>query len=241
MNSFSIEKYHEDKTHGRGRSTSGYRILQQFLRAADENAAQQTQLKSDAVSHIQGDRGGLCQWGSWKPRLGEVVDFLALFPASFIGWLVTGFLLSLYVPKGMPHFDALTESIPRIKDGGMVVVYLGVFTIALSVIMHIFMHFPAMWGMMFGLALLGMFTYFQKRKRPSQELINVYANMEKVENDTLLFFFGILSAVGALHFMGFLEYVHNLYGAIGDTGVLLKGYANFMPKMLKLMIQKYVL
>ena len=153
---------------------------------------------------------------AWTAGKGEVVDFLALFPASFIGWLVTAFLLSLYVPKGMPHFDALTESIPRIKNGGMVVVYLGIFTIAISVVMHIFMHFPAMWGMMFGLALLSMYTYFQKRKCPSQELINIYANMAKVENDTLLFFFGILSAVGALHFMGFLEYVHNLYSLIGD-------------------------
>ena len=41
--------------------------------------------------------------------------------------------------------------------------------------------------------------------------------MQKVENDTLLFFFGILSAVGALHYLGFLHYVHNLYGAIGST------------------------
>jgi len=154
---------------------------------------------------------------AWTAEKGEFVDFLALFPAAFIGWLVTGFLLSLYVPKGMPHFDALTESIPRIKHGGMVVVYLGIFTIAISVVMHIFMHFPAMWGMMFGLALLKMYTYFQKKQKPIPEVINVYASMGKVENDTLLFFFGILSAVGALHFMGFLEYVHNLYGAIGDT------------------------
>jgi len=153
---------------------------------------------------------------AWTAGKGEVIDFLALFPASFIGWLVTAFLLSLYVPKGMPHFDALTESIPRIKHGGMVVVYLGVFTIAISVVMHIFMHFPAMWGMMFGLSILKMYTYFQKKQQPTPDVINIYANMGKVENDTLLFFFGILSAVGALYFMGFLEYVHNLYGAIGD-------------------------
>jgi Na+/H+ antiporter NhaD/arsenite permease-like protein len=41
--------------------------------------------------------------------------------------------------------------------------------------------------------------------------------MQKVENDTLLFFFGILSAVGALHFLGFLHYIHNLYEMFGPT------------------------
>ncbi|MCF6201838.1 MAG: sodium:proton antiporter NhaD, partial [Hydrogenimonas sp.] len=45
----------------------------------------------------------------------------------------------------------------------------------------------------------------------------VFVNMKKVENDTLLFFFGILSAVGALHFLGFLEYIHDLYDLVGPT------------------------
>ena len=151
---------------------------------------------------------------AWTAQKGEFVDFLFLFPAAFLGWGFTAWLLSMFVPKGMPHFDALTEVIPRIKDGGMAVVYIGILTITISVLMHIFMHFPAMWGMMFGLAILKMYTYFQKRK-PTQDQINIYASMAKVENDTLLFFFGILSAVGALHFMGFLEYVHNMYGLIG--------------------------
>ncbi len=153
---------------------------------------------------------------AWTAGKGNFVDFLALFPASFVGWLVTAFLLSLYVPKGQPHFDALTESIPKIKDGGMIVVYIGIATIVTAVLLHTFMHFPAMWGMMFGLSVLKMYTYFQKRKL-TQKSINIYANMAHVENDTLLFFFGILSAVGALHFMGFLEYVHHMYGAIGSS------------------------
>lgn len=41
--------------------------------------------------------------------------------------------------------------------------------------------------------------------------------MAKVENDTLLFFFGILSAVGALYFLGWLFYVTKLYEIIGST------------------------
>jgi Na+/H+ antiporter NhaD/arsenite permease-like protein len=54
-------------------------------------------------------------------------------------------------------------------------------------------------------------------EKGGQNTFNIYINMQKVENDTLLFFFGILSAVGALHFLGFLEYIHDLYGMIGST------------------------
>jgi Na+/H+ antiporter NhaD/arsenite permease-like protein len=152
---------------------------------------------------------------AWTAGKGEFVDFLYLFPASFLGWGVTAFLLSMSVPSGEPSFDAATEKKPVLLDGGMGVVYLGVGTIVIAVLGHQFFHFPAMWGMMFGLALLKL--YAVKLEKGGQETFNIYVNMQKVENDTLLFFFGILSAVGALHFLGFLEYIHDLYGMIGST------------------------
>ena len=152
---------------------------------------------------------------AWTAEKGEFVDFLYLFPASVIGWVLTAYLLSLSVPKGQPHFDASTEKQPVLLDGGMGVVFLGVGTIVIAVLGHQFFHFPAMWGMMFGLALLKM--YGVHLKKSGQDHFNIYVNMQKVENDTLLFFFGILSAVGALHFLGFLEYVHHLYALVGPT------------------------
>jgi Na+/H+ antiporter NhaD/arsenite permease-like protein len=152
---------------------------------------------------------------SWTAGKGEFVDFLYLFPASVVGWGVTAFLLSLSVPSGQPAFDATTEKKPVVLDGGITVAYLGVLTIIIAVLGHTFFHFPAMWGMMFGLAILKLYAFGLKRK--GKNSFNIYVNMEKVENDTLLFFFGILSAVGALHFLGFLEYVHEVYGMIGAT------------------------
>ncbi len=152
---------------------------------------------------------------AWTAGKGEFVDFLYLFPAAFLGWAVTAFLLSLSVPKGEPAFDAATEKKPVVLDGGMTVAYLGVATIVLAVLAHQFFHYPAMWGMMFGLAVLKLYAF--QLKRSGGQSFDIFVNMQKVENDTLLFFFGILSAVGALHFLGFLEYVHELYGAIGST------------------------
>ncbi len=152
---------------------------------------------------------------AWTAGKGEFVDFLFLFPASILGWGVTAFLLSMSVPDGQPPFDAATEEKPTVLDGGMGVAYLGVATIVMAVLGHQFFHFPAMWGMMFGLAVLKLYSIHLSKS--GQNGFNIYVNMQKVENDTLLFFFGILSAVGALHFLGFLEYIHHMYGLVGAT------------------------
>ncbi len=151
---------------------------------------------------------------AWTAGKGEVIDFLALFPASFLGWLLTAWLLSVYVPKGEPHFDINTTEKKELKQGAKTVIYMGVGTILIAVLGHQFFHFPAMWGMMFGLSVLKLYSYELKRKG---EEFDIFVNMRKVENDTLLFFFGILSAVGALHFLGFLEYITKLYDIIGPT------------------------
>jgi Na+/H+ antiporter NhaD/arsenite permease-like protein len=152
---------------------------------------------------------------AWTAGKGEFKDFLMLFPASFIGWLITAFLLALFVPKGEPHFDALTTPKVEIKKGGKAVIFLGIFTIVIAVVGHIFFHFPAMWGMMFGLSLLQLYAFYHRVKH--KEHFNVFVNMSKIENDTLLFFFGILSAVGALYFLGWLFYIAKLYEIIGPT------------------------
>ena len=152
---------------------------------------------------------------AWTANKGEFVDFLYLFPPSIVGWLVTGYLLSLYVPKGEPDFDVTKEEKPKVKLGGVATAYLGVFTIASAVLGHQFFGLPATWGMMFGLSVLKLYSYSQKRK--GTKGFDIYASMRLVENDTLLFFFGILSAVGALHFLGYLEYIVKLYDIIGSS------------------------
>ena len=152
---------------------------------------------------------------AWTAGKGEFIDFLYLFPASVLGWGVTAYLLSMSVPSGQPPFDASTEKKPVLSDGGMGVTILGVLTIVMAVLGHQFFHFPAMWGMMFGMALLKLFSIHLTKS--GQKGFNIYVNMQKVENDTLLFFFGILSAVGALHFLGFLHYIHHLYELVGST------------------------
>ncbi len=139
---------------------------------------------------------------AWTAGKGEFVDFIYLFPSAVIGYLVTAYLLSRFVPQTHPKFDVATEKEPLIMQGGIMVVFLGLFTIVSAVIAHQVLHMPAMWGMMFGLAVLKLFQYRLKKKYNSK--LNIFESMSKIENNTLLFFFGILAAVGALYFVGWL-------------------------------------
>jgi len=155
---------------------------------------------------------------AWTAHKGDFIDFLYLFPSALIGWLVTGYLLSRYVPKGHPtkEDEEKADSIQILK-GGKVIIALGVFTIATAVISKQVMHLPPMWGMLFGLSILKLYVYFLQKKH--KEDMNIYHSIAKVENDTLLFFFGILAAVGALHFAGFLGYAVKLYDMFNPTYV----------------------
>ena len=147
----------------------------------------------------------------WTAEKGNFTDFLYLFPASILGWIVTAYLLSRYVPDLDPLKDGdpiAAEKIEILKGGKMIVAF-GALTIALAVIGKQVMHLPPMWGMLFGLSLLQLYMYFLKKNHKQD--VSIFLAMSKIENNTLLFFFGILAAVGALHFVGFLEYAAKLY------------------------------
>jgi Na+/H+ antiporter NhaD/arsenite permease-like protein len=154
---------------------------------------------------------------AWTAGKGEFVDFLFLFPASILGYLVTALLLSRFVPKTHPDFDASKEKAPELMKGANIVAGLGIFTIACAVLSHQLLHLPAMWGMMFGLATLKLYQYNLKIKHKSG--LNIFKAMSKIENNTLLFFFGILAAVGALYFIGWLALAIVVYdpSVLGPT------------------------
>ena len=178
-----------------------------------------------AINIVVGANAG----GAWSP-FGDITtlmpwiagkaaffDFFALFPAAFLGWLMTGWLLSLAVPEGKPLFDAHTEERVRIRKGGKAVIYLGAFTIFAAVACQQVFNIPPMWGMMFGFSVLKLYSYQLKRKH--DEELKTFIAISKIEHDTLLFFFGILAAVGGLHYLGYLDLAVKLYSGVGATTV----------------------
>ena len=149
----------------------------------------------------------------WNAGKADFFEFFALFPASFIGWIVTAYLISLYLPEGTPQKDNHSKGV--FKKGGITVIFLGLATIATSVVCHQFLQLPAIIGMMFGLSMLMMYDFVLLKR--SSENFGVFQFISKIENDTLLFFFGLLSAVGALAYLGFLEYLHVLFNNVDHT------------------------
>ena len=103
-------------------------------------------------------------------------------------------------------------------EGAKVVMALGVFTIFCAVMSHQVLHLPAMWGMMFGLSLVKVYAYGLKKKY-GHDHFNIFHSMAKIENNTLMFFFGILAAVGALYFVGWLALAAIVYdpNVLGPT------------------------
>ncbi|NOX16003.1 MAG: sodium:proton antiporter [Epsilonproteobacteria bacterium] len=154
---------------------------------------------------------------SWTAEKAGFVDFFYLFLPAIIGWLVTAWLLSMFVPKDKPHFDATKEKKEKVYRGGKFVMVLGVTTIISAVLSHQLFHLPAMWGMLFGLSLLKLYSYRLKRKYNTD--VNIFKSISRIEHDTLFFFVGILAAVGGLHFLGFLDLAAKLYGMVGPDAV----------------------
>ncbi len=157
---------------------------------------------------------------AWTAGKGSFVDFLWLFPASIIGYMVTALLLSRVVPNTLPEIDLSNEENPEMMAGAKVVIGLGIFTIFSAVMSHQVLHLPAMWGMMFGLSLLKMYDY--RLKRLHGKGFEIFNSMAKIENNTLMFFFGILAAVGALYFIGWLA----LAAVVYDPSVLGPTWSN---------------
>lgn len=155
---------------------------------------------------------------AWTAGKGTFTDFLFLFPAAIGGFVVTAFFLSKFVPDIKPNFDVSKEVKPKMAEGSKMVIGLGIFTIICAVMSHQVLHLPAMWGMMFGLALLKVYSYGLKKKYGSEHF-NIFHSMAKIENNTLMFFFGILAAVGALHFIGWLALAAQVYNpdVLGPT------------------------
>ena len=172
-----------------------------------------------------GDITTLMVWTSGKV---QTMEFSYLVLPSIVNWIIPAIIMYFFVPDEMP--DAGDENI-QMKAGAKVIICLGIFTIATAVSFHQFLHLPPFMGMMFGLGLLMMKGWYLKlwgeakhlkkmgiEDRRKKSRLNIFAKAEQVEFDTLLFFFGVLTAVGALQYIGYLALVsENMYGTLGPT------------------------
>ena len=173
-----------------------------------------------------GDITTLMVWTSGKVA---TMDFSYLILPSIVNWIIPASIIYFAVPDEHPEPDK--EEV-EFKPGAKVIIGLGIFTIATAVSFHQFLHLPPFLGMMFGLGLLMMMGWYLKRwgehkhlvkmgipdERRDRPRFNIFSKVEGVEFDTLLFFFGVLTAVGALQYIGYLALAsESMYGTLGPT------------------------
>ena len=173
-----------------------------------------------------GDITTLMVWTSGKVA---TMEFSYLILPSIVNWLVPASIMYFAVPDEHPEPD---KEVVEFKPGAKVIIGLGIFTIATAVSFHQFLHLPPFLGMMFGLGLLMMMGWYLKRWGEQKHLVkmgipderrdrprfDIFRKVEGVEFDTLLFFFGVLTAVGALQYIGYLALAsESMYGTLGPT------------------------
>ena len=163
-----------------------------------------------------GDITTLMVWQ--KAKLG-FSEFFALFVPSLVNWLVPAVAMHFAVPAGKP---AAQSDPVAAKAGSSGVVVLFALTILTAVLFKNLLHLPPAMGMMLGLGYLQLWSYALQRRadrtNDGDMVLDSFAQVQRVDWDTLLFFFGILFAVGGLGTLGYLALASEwLYGGLGPT------------------------
>lgn len=149
----------------------------------------------------------------WQKGKLEFAQFFDLFVPSVVNWLVPAACMALALPKGRP---ATLQGRVRGKPGMWGVVVLFGATIATSVAFKTYLNLPPAMGMMLGLGYLQMLAFGLSRSGREDMVLDSFAQVQRVEWDTLLFFFGIIFAVGGLGVLGYLALASEaLYAGLG--------------------------
>lgn len=176
--------------------------------------------------------GGISTLFVWQSHILDFFDFITLFVPCLVNFLIPAMIMHFFVPKEVP---LMTKSSINLKRGSAGIVFLFIITLIITVISNVYLGLPPAAGMMAGLALLQMFSFYllKSAKDKSHESIvdepqptgwlddreyDIFQRIGNLEWDTLLFFYGAMMIVGALGFVGYLDAVaHYLFGEINTT------------------------
>jgi len=153
----------------------------------------------------------------WQAGRAEFFDFFTLFVPSVVNFVVPAAMMHFAIPDELPSFPE--EDQVQMKPGALVICALFILTIAIAVSFKQFLHLPPFMGMMVGLSILMFFGYRLKMIfHNAEDRFDVFNNVRDAEWDTLLFFFGVVFAVGGLGYIGYLELASiAMYDGLGAT------------------------
>ncbi len=167
----------------------------------------------------------------WQKGIVDFWLFFSLFIPAVVNFLIPAFIMSFAVPNVKP--EASSEAIPM-KRGAKRIIAFFLLTIATAVSFHNFLGMPPVIGMLTGLSYLQFLGFYLKKtvhKCPpeiaksgstkhtgSPVAFDVFTPVARAEWDTLLFFYGVVLAVGGLGFLGYLSLVSEfMYAGWGPT------------------------
>ena len=175
----------------------------------------------------------------WQKGVVPFAGFFHLLLPSVVNWLVPATIMSLTL-RGK-ELDGDIARV-RLRQGAGMVIGLFIATIALTVLLHQFLHLPPVLGMMTGLGALNLYSFVLHRAAARAELaqqlasakgttlsrsptapdpadtFDIFHILQRVEWDTLMFFYGVVLCVGGLGALGYLAVLSRLlYEGIGPT------------------------
>ena len=169
--------------------------------------------------------GAFCPFGDittlmvWQAEYAEFFDFFKLFIPSVVNYAIPAAIMYWAVPNEQPK--ETSEAAVQLKPGALIICFMFLCTIGAAVSFKQVLHLPPFMGMMTGLSALMLFGYYlkmQAHKAGDHNGFNIFDKVMHAEWDTLLFFFGVVFAVGGLGYIGYLELLSSaMYDGLGPT------------------------
>ncbi len=166
----------------------------------------------------------------WQNGLLPFQDFFSIFLPSLVNFLIPALIMYFAVPKVQPQ---LSQQEVHLKIGAKRLIALFLLTILTAISVHQFLHLPPTMGMMMGLGYLQIFSYYLRYKEKRYyakhgkhhgegdhppRFFDIFRKIQRIEWDTLLFFYGVIICVGGLATIGYLELAASfLYGHLGHA------------------------
>ncbi len=167
--------------------------------------------------------GAFCPFGDvtslmvWQAGKLGFWPFFKLFIPALVSWLIPAGLMSLALPAGKPTSPQLRVAM---KPGALVIIGLFAVSVAFTVYMQTALGLAPVFGMILGLGLLQAYVFILQRRGKAQSrsdmVLDSFAEMQRVEWDTLLFFFGIMLSLAGLGVFGWLALLQtSVYDGLG--------------------------
>jgi Na+/H+ antiporter NhaD/arsenite permease-like protein len=174
----------------------------------------------------------------WQKGVVPFAHFFSLLLPSIVNFVLPAAIMHFWVPKEEPASAGQPKTL---RHGAMGIIVLFALTIVTAVCFENFLELPPAAGMLAGLTYLSFYFFYLYKvrvewKHDSEEKLalprelvetkqhfDVFHNVAQLEWDTLLYFYGVMTSVGGLSFIGYLGLASDfLYTDLNPT------YANVM-------------